>query len=66
MSLNLKRLSLTNARLEILTHQEADLQAQLLELTKLRERFQTARVSADLRGGVRARKPEPPIVPVAP
>jgi len=36
MSLNLKRLSLANARLELLTRIEADLHAQFLEVTELR------------------------------
>ena len=59
MSLNLKRLSLANARLEILTRTENDLQAQFLELTKLREQFRTAQLSADLQSVARARKPAP-------
>ena len=48
MSLNLKRLSLANARLEMLTRIEADLHAQFLELTELRERLREAQLSADL------------------
>jgi len=40
MGLNLKRLSLANARLETLTRIETDLRAQFLELTELRERFE--------------------------
>jgi hypothetical protein len=45
MSLNLKHLSL-DARLEILTLTKADLQAQFLELTKLREQVRTAHSKA--------------------
>jgi hypothetical protein len=59
MSLNLKRLSLTNARLEIFTRTESDLQAQFLELMELREQVRTARLSADLQNVARARKPAP-------
>jgi hypothetical protein len=59
MSLYLKRLSFTNARLEIFTRTGADLQAQLLELMKLREQFRTAQLSADLQNVARARKPAP-------
>jgi hypothetical protein len=65
MSLNLKRLSLTNARLEILTRTETDLQAQFLELTKLREQFRTAQLSADLQSVARARKPAPVVIAAA-
>jgi hypothetical protein len=43
MSLYLKRLSLTNVRLEILTREDTDLQAQFLELMELREQVRTAR-----------------------
>jgi len=57
MSLNLKRLSLANARLETLTRTDADLQAQFLELMKLREQVRTAQLSADLQNVARARKP---------
>ena len=59
MSLYSKRLSLTNARLEILTRTEADLQAQFLELMELREQVRTAQLSADLQNVARARKPAP-------
>jgi hypothetical protein len=62
MSLNSKRLSLANARLEILTRTETDLQAQFLELTKLREQFRTAQLSADLPSVARARKPAPVVI----
>jgi hypothetical protein len=65
MSLNLKRLSLTNERLEILTRTEADLQAQFLELMKLREQVRTAQLSADLNNAARARKPAPVVIRVA-
>jgi hypothetical protein len=57
MSLNLKRLSLANARLELLTQIEADLLARFLELTELRERLREAQLSADLQNATRARKP---------
>ena len=42
MNLYLKRLSLTSARLEVLTWTERNLQAQLLELMELREQVRTA------------------------
>jgi hypothetical protein len=57
MSLNLKRLSLANARLELLTQIEADLHARFRELTELRERLREALLSADLQNATRARKP---------
>jgi hypothetical protein len=66
MSLNLKRLSLTNARLEILTRTETDLEAQFLELMKLREQFRAAQLSADLQNVARARKPAPVVPPQPP
>jgi hypothetical protein len=44
MSLNLKRLSIANARLEMLTRTETDLHAQFLELTELRERLREAQL----------------------
>ena len=53
MSLVLKRLSLANARIEMLTRAEVDLKAQFLELMKLRER---------LREATRARKPAPVVI----
>jgi hypothetical protein len=65
MSLNLKRLSLTNARLEILTRKETDLQAQFLELTKLREQFRTAQLSADLNSAAPAFEPAPVVIAAA-
>jgi hypothetical protein len=65
MSLNLKRLSLTNARLEILTRRKTDLQAQFLELMKLREQFRTAQLSADLEDVARARRPAPVVIAAA-
>jgi len=57
MDLNLKRLSLADARLEILTRTEADLHAQLLELTDLREQLREAQASADLQSATRAKGP---------
>jgi len=62
MGLILKRLSLTNARFEILTRTETDLQARFLVLTKLREQFRTAQLSADLQNVARARKPAPIVI----
>jgi len=62
MSLNLKRLSLTNARLEVLARTKADLQAQFLELMEMREQFRTAQRSADLQSVARARKPAPGVI----
>jgi hypothetical protein len=65
MGLNLKRLSLANARLEILTRIEADLHAQFLELTELREQVRNAQLSADLENATRARKPAPVVIAAA-
>jgi hypothetical protein len=48
MSLSSKRLSVADARLETLTRIEADLHAQFLELTDLREQLREAQLSADL------------------
>jgi hypothetical protein len=59
MILNLKRLALANARLEILTRTEADLHTQFLELADLREQLREAQVSADLQNATRARRPAP-------
>jgi hypothetical protein len=59
MSLNLKRLSLVNARFEILNRTETDLQAQFLELMKLRERLREVQLSADLQNVARAFEPAP-------
>jgi hypothetical protein len=59
MSSNLKRLSLANARLELLTRIEADLHAQLLEVAELRERLREAQLSADPHNAARTRKPAP-------
>jgi hypothetical protein len=64
MSLVSKRLSLANTRLEILTRTEADLHAQFLELTDLRERLREMQLSADLQNATRARRPAP-VVSVA-
>jgi hypothetical protein len=57
MNLNLKRVSLADARLEILAETEADLKAQFLELLKLREQVRKAQLSVDLQNETRARKP---------
>jgi hypothetical protein len=65
MGLNLKRLSLANARLEILTRIEADLHARFLELTELREQVRNAQLSADLENATRARKPAPVVIAAA-
>ena len=65
MSLYLKRLSLTNARLEIFTRTEADLQAQFLELMKLRGQVRTAQLSADLQRVERASEPAPVVIAAA-
>jgi hypothetical protein len=65
MSLNLKRLSLANARLELLTRIEADLHAQFLELTELRERLREAQLSADLNNAAPARQPAPVVIAAA-
>ena len=65
MSLNLKRLSVANARLEILTLTQADLQAQFLELMKLRKQVRTVQLSADLQNVARARKLAPVVIPAA-
>ena len=65
MSLNLKRLPRANARLEILTQTETDLQAQFLELMKLREQVREAQLSADLQTATRARKPAPVVIAAA-
>ena len=65
MDLNLKRLSLANARLEMLTRIEGELQAQFVELTELRERLREAQLSADLQDATRARKPAPVAIAAA-
>lgn len=59
MSLNLKRLSLTTARLEILTRTETELRAQFSELTKLRGRFRKTQLTADPGNATRTRKRAP-------
>jgi hypothetical protein len=51
MSLYLKRLSLTNARLEILARTETDLRARFLELMMLREQFRTAAFGGSTKRG---------------
>lgn len=48
-----KRLSVANARLEMLTRTETDLHAQFLELMELRERLKEAQLSADLQKATR-------------
>jgi hypothetical protein len=62
MDLNLKRLSLADARLEILTRTEADLHAKLLELADLREQLREAQVSADLQSATRAQRTAPVVI----
>ena len=62
MSLNLKRLSIVNSRLELLTRIEADLHAQFLEVTELRERLREAQLSADLNSAARAFEPAPVVI----
>jgi hypothetical protein len=62
MDLNLKRLSLADARLEILTRTEADLHAQFFELTDLREQFREAQVSPDLKKKRRAHEGAPQLL----
>jgi len=57
MGLYLKRLSLCERRLEILSRTRTVLQAQRLELTQLRERWREARPPVDLRKAARARTP---------
>ena len=59
MGLNLKRLSLTTARLELLTRMEADLHARFLKLTELRERLREAQLSADLQNAACDPSPAP-------
>ena len=65
MTLNLKHLSLSSARLEILTRTKADLQAQFLELIELHEQVRTAQLSADQQNVARARKPALVVIPAA-
>ena len=65
MSLYSKRVSLTNARREVLTRTETDLQAQFLELIKLREQVRTAQFSADLEDVARASEPAPVVIAAA-
>jgi hypothetical protein len=65
MSLNLKHLSLTDARLEILARTQTDLQAQFLELMELREQVRTAQLSADLQNVARASEPAPVVIAAA-
>ena len=65
MSLNSKRLSRANARLEMFTRTEANLHAQYLELAELRERVRKAQLSADLQNEARALKPPPVVIAAA-
>jgi hypothetical protein len=65
MSLNLKRLSLANARLELLTRIEADLHAQFLEVTELRERLRKAQLSEDLPNAARDFETAPVVIAAA-
>jgi hypothetical protein len=65
MSLNLKRLSLANARLELLTRIEADLRAQFLEVTELRERLRKAQLSEDLHNAARDFETAPVVIAAA-
>lgn len=62
MDLNLKRLSLADARLEILTRTEADLHTRFLELADLREQLREAQLSADVQNATRARRPAPVVI----
>jgi hypothetical protein len=64
MSLNLKSLSISNARLEMFTRTETDLHAQFLELSELRERLREAQLSAELPNATRAQKPAPVVIAV--
>jgi hypothetical protein len=65
MSLDSKRLSRANARLEMFTRIEADLHAQFLELTELRERVRKAQLSADQQNAARAPNPAPVVIAAA-
>ena len=65
MSLDSKRLSRANARLEMFTRTEANLHAQYLELAELRERVRKAQLSADLQNEARAQKPAPVVIAAA-
>jgi hypothetical protein len=65
MSLYLKRLSRTNARLDVLIRTKTDLQAQFLELMKLREQFRTTQLSADRQNVARAFEPAPVVITAA-
>ncbi len=65
MSLDSKRLSRANVRLEMFTRTEANLHAQYLELAELRERVRKAQLSADLQNEARAQKPAPVVIAAA-
>ena len=65
MSLDLKSLSIANARLEMLTRTETNLHVQFLELVELRERLREAQLSADLQKATRGRKPAPVVISAA-
>jgi hypothetical protein len=62
MSLDLKRLSLANARLEVFARIEADLHAQFLELADLREQLKEAQLSADIQNAARLESPAPVVI----
>lgn len=62
MSLVLTRLSLANARIELLTRIQADLHARFLELAKLREQLREAQLSADRQDATRGRRPAPAVI----
>ena len=57
-----ERLTLANARLKLVARIEADLHAQFLELTDLREQLREKQVSANIRKATRARRPAPVII----
>lgn len=62
MDLILKRLALADARLAVIERTGADLHAQLLELTDLREQLREAQVSADMRRTTRVRRSAPVVI----
>ena len=59
MNLYLKRSSLADVRIKLFTEMEAKLEAQFLELLKLRERVRQAELRANMQSKTRARKPAP-------
>jgi hypothetical protein len=62
MDLMLERLSVADTRLEVLARIQADLSAQILEWTELREQLWEAQVLADLQNETRARRPAPAVM----